>query len=197
MAYNDIYIVDSDTLDRSVQKYLNEWCPISRQMDIAKLIQKRLRLMQNQMIYYTMYLKIMMQALMEMDCIPADNIDLSWDEIFKITVPIMIDESDEGTVKRVLENFISHLNIGKSKMDKTLFDKILKNYYIDYNDFQGIKIQLRALGLITKSVKTRSIKDTSTYWTLTLYGDNVMTRLIAIKKNINFVMTKLSHGARE
>ncbi|WP_038077969.1 helicase-related protein [Treponema primitia] len=35
MAHNDLYIVDNDTPDRSVQKYLNEWCPISKQMDIA------------------------------------------------------------------------------------------------------------------------------------------------------------------
>lgn len=35
MAYSDLYIVDNDTFDRSVKKYLNEWCGISKQMDIA------------------------------------------------------------------------------------------------------------------------------------------------------------------
>ena len=35
MAHKDLYIVDNDTPDRSVKKYLNEWCAISRQMDIA------------------------------------------------------------------------------------------------------------------------------------------------------------------
>lgn len=35
MAHNDLYIVDNAGSERSVKKYLNEWCVISRQMDIA------------------------------------------------------------------------------------------------------------------------------------------------------------------
>ena len=35
MAYKDLYIVDNCTSEQSVKKYLNEWCAISRQMDIA------------------------------------------------------------------------------------------------------------------------------------------------------------------
>lgn len=39
------------------------------------------------------------------------------------------------------------------------------------------------MGLITKSVKNRSVKDTETYWKLTPYGDEIMTRLRAIKRD--------------
>ena len=49
-------------------------------------------------------------------------------------------------------------------------------------DYQTLKIQFRALGYITKSTKARSVKDTSTYWTLTTFGDTVMTRLRAQRK---------------
>jgi superfamily II DNA or RNA helicase len=35
LAHRDLYIVDNETPGRSVKKYLNEWCAISRQMDIA------------------------------------------------------------------------------------------------------------------------------------------------------------------
>ncbi|MCL2114573.1 MAG: SNF2-related protein, partial [Streptococcaceae bacterium] len=35
MAHKDLYIVDNSTPEQSVKKYLNEWCAISRQMDIA------------------------------------------------------------------------------------------------------------------------------------------------------------------
>lgn len=35
MAYKDLYIIDNDTAERSVKKYLSEWCSISKQMDIA------------------------------------------------------------------------------------------------------------------------------------------------------------------
>jgi len=35
MAHSNLYIVDNSSPDLSVKKYLNEWCEISRQMDIA------------------------------------------------------------------------------------------------------------------------------------------------------------------
>jgi len=35
IAHNDLYIVDNSSPELSVKKYLNEWCGISRQMDIA------------------------------------------------------------------------------------------------------------------------------------------------------------------
>jgi hypothetical protein len=35
MAHNDLYIVDNSSPELSVKKYLNDWCAISRQMDIA------------------------------------------------------------------------------------------------------------------------------------------------------------------
>jgi hypothetical protein len=35
MAHNDLYIVDNTNPEHSVKKYLNEWCAILRQMDIA------------------------------------------------------------------------------------------------------------------------------------------------------------------
>ena len=50
------------------------------------------------------------------------------------------------------------------------------------DDFQTIKVQLRALGLIVKSDKTRSVKDTATYWSLTPYGSDLMTQLRAIRR---------------
>ena len=35
MPHNDLFIVDNNGEERTVQKYLKQWCPISRQMDIA------------------------------------------------------------------------------------------------------------------------------------------------------------------
>lgn len=34
-----------------------------------------------------------------------------------------------------------------------------------------------------ESIKQRSVKDTKTYWTLTRYGDNLMMKLRALKKD--------------
>ncbi|MNT32864.1 hypothetical protein D3C72_1687660 [compost metagenome] len=58
----------------------------------------------------------------------------------------------------------------------------LRNFKVDDHDYQTIKIQLRALGLIAKSEKARSVKDAGTYWTLTPYGDQVLTGLRAIRR---------------
>lgn len=35
MNYSDLYIVDNGSDEQTVKKYLREWCPISKQMDIA------------------------------------------------------------------------------------------------------------------------------------------------------------------
>lgn len=35
MDYKDLYVVDNSSDDRSVKKYLTEWCSVSKQMDIA------------------------------------------------------------------------------------------------------------------------------------------------------------------
>ena len=56
------------------------------------------------------------------------------------------------------------------------------DFSISSESFRTIIVQLRALGLIGKSTRTRSVKDTATYWTLTPFGDNVMTRLRAITR---------------
>lgn len=58
----------------------------------------------------------------------------------------------------------------------------LSNFEVVDEDFQTIKVQLRALGLIAKSEKNRSVKDTQGYWTLTPFGDHVMNQLRAITR---------------
>jgi hypothetical protein len=55
-----------------------------------------------------------------------------------------------------------------------------RNFRISDHDFQTIKIQFIALGLIAKSSKNRSLRDTGTYWSLTPYGDQRLTTLRAI-----------------
>lgn len=56
------------------------------------------------------------------------------------------------------------------------------DFKLDDSDFNTIKVQFMALGLMIKSRKNRSVKDKSTYWTLTPYGESVMTRLRAIRR---------------
>lgn len=111
------------------------------------------------------------------------NIKVEWDEIFYCVSPLMINEADDNQIRKALNGLAKEW--GYAEMNANIKKKghsRLRNFKIDVDDFQTIKVQLRALGLIVKNDKTRSVKDTGTYWTLTAYGDNVMNRLRAIEK---------------
>lgn len=105
----------------------------------------------------------------------------TWNELFNAIAPYLINECVESDIKEHLENY---LMIKEDENVRTLFPEYSSflNFSLNDNEFQTIKIQFRALGLICQSKKTRSLKDTGTYWTLTPYGDYVMTQLRAIKK---------------
>lgn len=108
----------------------------------------------------------------------------TWNDVFAVLAPLMIHEASDDTLKSALDSFAGDKNKDYLANDKDLKDCTLSNFSLNRDDFQTIKVQIRALGLITKNEKTRSVKDTTTYWTLTPYGDEVMTRLRAIKRTI-------------
>jgi hypothetical protein len=109
--------------------------------------------------------------------------EISWNYIFSCIAPLMVNEASEEILEKQLNALITSYNISDLSSRKEYKEKVLSNFTI-YNDiFYKIIIQLKSLGLIIKSTKNRSVKDTGTYWTLTPYGDIVMTRLIAIKKD--------------
>jgi hypothetical protein len=107
----------------------------------------------------------------------------SWNKIFAEISPLMFDEASQNVIKEKIAEYI--LRIKKTEVSNTLKPekRRLKNYSLLDNDFHTLIIQFRALGLISESVKKRSIHDKGTYWKLTPFGDTVMTRLRAIRKN--------------
>lgn len=107
----------------------------------------------------------------------------TWNELFASIAPLMIQEATEPGLKSALDRMAENMNIERLQADKKLASHSLASFRIGQDDFQTIKVQLRALGLIARSEKTRSVKDSGTYWTLTPYGDEVMTQLRAIRKN--------------
>jgi hypothetical protein len=107
----------------------------------------------------------------------------SWDELFSVAAPLMINEAPEEAIKVALDAMVEENNTARLRKDKKLEKHALRGFSLHQEDFQTVKIQLRALGLIAKSEKARSVKDSGTYWTLTPYGDEVMTRLRAIRSN--------------
>lgn len=111
------------------------------------------------------------------------SVDLSWNNLFSEVAPLMIDEASDLQLQRCLSKYIGECQRDELSKQKGLKGRMLDQFEISESDFQTIKIQLRALGLMVKSNRVHSIKDTSTYWTLTPYGDNVMTFLRAIKRD--------------
>jgi uncharacterized protein DUF4062 len=111
------------------------------------------------------------------------DLKLTWNEIFAAVSPSMINEVSDDDFRKVLNDSIERAALPGLREQGDFKNKTISNFFIKQNYFDKIKVQLRALGLITKSTKSRSIKDTNTYWTLTPYGDTVMTQLLAIQKS--------------
>ena len=110
------------------------------------------------------------------------NVELSWNEIFAEISPVMIDECQESTIRSKI-NEVLHRNTVKKIEDQVKKEnRSITQYSIKDSDFQTIKIQFRALNLMTESIKKRAVSDSSTYWKLTPFGDVVMTRLRAVRR---------------
>lgn len=111
------------------------------------------------------------------------DVKTSWNDIFREISPLMIDEASEIVLKdKLLALFRSKNHDKESDELKTMRYQKISSARLENNSFNQIKVQLKALGLINKRERKRSLKDNETYWGLTDYGDFLMTRLIAISK---------------
>jgi len=106
----------------------------------------------------------------------------SWDAIFSRVGPLMINEASEGSFKSGLDSLAEHRNRSVLQVHDKFKGSRIHSFSVNSEDFQTVKIQLRALGLIKKSEKSRSVKDYGTYWTLTPFGDETLMRLRAVRK---------------
>ena len=112
----------------------------------------------------------------------TSKVGLIWDEVFAEISPLMIDEATEWTIEKKINEIIRKKRFDDLAKRFKKENRTPNNFAITDTDFQTIKIQFRALGYITESVKKRSLRDSGTYWSLTPYGDTIMTRLRAIRK---------------
>lgn len=111
----------------------------------------------------------------------SNSFSPTWNELFSVAAPLMINEAPEDAIKSALDAFVAEENVQTLQKNTKFTRHLLNGFSLHQEDFQTVKIQFRALGLIAKSEKARSVKDSGTYWTLTPYGDEVMTRLRAIR----------------
>lgn len=116
----------------------------------------------------------------------------TWDNIFSAVGPALLDEvtqrgmrpyldaaltrSVQGHVRRSMRQWAASNDIeleGAIRVEATLSE----------DDLATVLVQLRALGLITRSERRRSVTDKATYWTLTPYGDTHLIALRAISRD--------------
>ncbi len=115
-----------------------------------------------------------------------NSVAVKWNEIFAEIAPLMIAEASEEKLKRRINKFLER------ELKLKIPDELLRlkekgtlrlgSFRIIDKSFDSIKVQFRALGLIEKSTKKRSVTDLNAYWILTRTGDLFMTQLMAIKK---------------
>lgn len=102
---------------------------------------------------------------------------MTWNDIFSIVGPDLLRGSFESDIYGVLCVHLREMFINEAPNERKWFMCELYK-----QDFDTIKIQLKALGLITKGVLPKDASNTATYWKLTPYGENYLTKLRAIKR---------------
>ncbi|MCH8998478.1 MAG: DUF4062 domain-containing protein [Proteobacteria bacterium] len=111
------------------------------------------------------------------------RVEMTWDEIFGAVSPTMINEANDREFRSAVTASIKSSVYDDNRKNPHFKDKRIRDYEVNDEIFQTIKVQFKALGLIDKSNKSRSVKDTNNYWTLTPYGDHIMNQLRAIRHN--------------
>lgn len=115
------------------------------------------------------------------------ELETTWNKLFFVLSPFLIDEASDPMLIKVLNNFIAEEATEDLKNNEELNEYELQRFTIDDESFNTIKVQFLALNMIAKSAKrkNRSVSDKAAYWTLTPSGENLMMVLRAIRKPQN------------
>jgi hypothetical protein len=99
-----------------------------------------------------------------------------WEDLLFEVGPLLLEEASETQMKERLSSEVS-------KYAGTDFPEDSDHIRLSDDSFDTIKIQLMALGLISKSQKKHAPSDHARYWSLTPFGENQLTKLRAILKS--------------
>lgn len=110
------------------------------------------------------------------------SLGYSWDEIFEVLGPFMLDEASEPALRATLESHILRdiLSEDSSWNKNWEYDGVA----LSDKSWGSIIVQLRALRLITNGIKKRTVSDRSVYWKLTQAGDDYLVSLRAVPSAI-------------
>lgn len=118
-----------------------------------------------------------------------------WNTVLRAIGPKMYDECDEESIRTALTNslwayaqdqlihlYAKQIGEGGGSTPSEVPEVNLRTLLVDDEDLGNILTQFKALGLIEKSIRKRSVSDTKTYWTLTERGDAATVKLCARKR---------------
>ncbi|MGZ4978051.1 MAG: DUF4062 domain-containing protein [Methylobacter sp.] len=112
------------------------------------------------------------------------TVSVTWNQLFYEISPLMLHEANNFNLRARLITFVEKLAAVEFAKNPEYKDyKEIRNPLLNQSDFETVLIQLSALGLISQSLKNRSVKDRGTYWTLTPFGVTVMNRLRAVVRD--------------
>ncbi len=119
---------------------------------------------------------------------PWQSTNIQWDKIFYYLGPELLDEGTTNAIISRMRSLVGGLTLSVRedwvKKNTTPRKQLeYKTTHLTTTAVDSIVLQLRALGYITKSVRKRSLKDSQTYWTLTPFGDDFLTKLRAIRRS--------------
>jgi hypothetical protein len=135
------------------------------------------------------------------------RVPTTWNEILGAVGPLLMGEIEQEELRTAIQEwlFISkreslddlieeHLDSEKSGWDKSksTFPTSVK---VDNEDLGTILVQLKATGLIQRSMRRRSVTDNGSYWTLTPYGENTTIKVRAIQKGHDSALASLTTDA--
>lgn len=110
------------------------------------------------------------------------NVKQTWNMIFNAVGPYLMGELSERALKKALGEYIKIDLVRIPEIKQIMESSDLTEVAVKDRDFQTIKVQLSALGLIEKSRKNRGVRDTGLYWSLTPFGESTLNTVRAIRR---------------
>lgn len=103
------------------------------------------------------------------------HLSASWDKLFKYAGSAMVGECTETEFRYKIQLAYYH-SLPKGFGKNVKFDDIVIYHVV----FDQIKMQLQALGLITRGTNKRAVSDKEVYWKLTPYGEKYLIKISAL-----------------
>ncbi len=101
----------------------------------------------------------------------------TWDEIFGGIAPKLLDEVAEDVMRTALNEWIDFQNYDALLSKPEYAGRSVDEFSVVDEDFQTIKIQFKALGLVKRQ---------GTRWSLTPYGEDTLTHVRAVRSKTLF-----------